>query len=384
VKINRTVLLTGIDTLAVGFSIRAPYYVDPDDDWNLELQSGFRLTVDEWIMLAEAKVSAQGKMFDSGGTSVIFRGQTFSVSPKGSHGYEYILVNSDVTIQLAEEARGGMRFPEVRVTFRSEYLWRHGWQACYFRFKKWLDAWAEVDGERVSRVDLTIDLALSLPEISFRDQEVVTPAHSKTEYYQRHLTGLAETGFTFGKGDLVCRIYDKVVEISHSNKIWFEDLWRKQGWDGISPVTRVEFQCRRGFLKDMQISSIEDLDSCMGDLMRYLSCKWLSLRDKNPTDSNRSRWPLKSFWLMVLKAGQNFGPVQGIVRLAQRKPKMDAIKRLVEGCLVTAVALMVDDPSGGTFQQQQAHAKTWLQGVLNGDFSTRVISRSAKLASMTV
>ncbi len=87
------ILLTGIDTLAVGFLVGA-----------------YKLTPEEWSELAAAKAEAQGTMFDSGGTRVTFRGQTFSVMPKGGKGYEYVLVNDDLTLQLSEKA-GGFGLP---------------------------------------------------------------------------------------------------------------------------------------------------------------------------------------------------------------------------------------------------------------------------------
>ena len=74
------ILLTGVDTLVVGFSIGA-----------------FKLTPEEWSELATAKAEAQGTMFDSGGTRVTFRGETFSAMPTGGNGYEYVLANDDLT-----------------------------------------------------------------------------------------------------------------------------------------------------------------------------------------------------------------------------------------------------------------------------------------------
>jgi len=380
---QKSILLTGCDTLAVGFKIGDP---DPGDSWQTyDPQSGFYLTQEEWVKLADAKVAAQGKMFESGGCPVELRGQTFSVSSKGSRGYEFVFVNSDLTIQLATESRGGKYFPEVRITFRSQYLWRFGWQACYARVRKWLDTWANVVGNQVSRVDLNIDLALELPEINLRGGEVVTPARDKTEYLlplERHLVGLVETGFTFGKGDLMARIYNKRVEIQNSNKVWFEDLWRRNGWDGVSPVTRTEFQLRRGALKQLQVESVEDLGRQMGDLMKYLTVKWLRLTDKNPSDTNRARWPLKTFWFRVVQAGMNFGPITGVVRLAQRLPHLASLRSLVEGVLVSITALLVDNPDGGTAQEQGVQVRGLIEGVLNGEFSEKVRFRSAKFATM--
>ena len=238
------ILLAGVDALAVGFSVQE-----------------FRLTPEEWEQLKDAKANAQGTMFDSGGTPMELRGQRFSMSGKGSRGYEYVLMNDDVTVQLAERAAGGAVYPEIRVTWRSSYLWRYGWRAAYIRVRDWVYGWAVVKGKKVSRADATIDVNRALPEVNLRAGEVISYAQKKKEFYiQHHLTGLSETGYSFGQGDLMCRVYDKRIEIEHSQKAWFMDLWRKAGWNGESSVTRVEFQMRRDFLRSMQIETVKDLN----------------------------------------------------------------------------------------------------------------------------
>jgi len=316
------VLLTGVDTLAVGFNVKE-----------------FRLTTEEWVMLADAKHAAQGTMFDSGGTPVTLRGHKFSVNPKGSRGYEFVLVNDDVTICLAERADSGSVYPEIHITWRSQYLWRYGWQAVYSYVRNWVYDWADVSREKVSRADLCADLNMPLPEVGLKEGEVVTYARKNEEFYiQHHFDGLDETGYSFGKGDLKSRIYNKLIEIEHSQKAWFQELWRKAGWDGSSPVTRVEFQARRDFLKTMQIETVEDLEMQLADLWKYFT-NWVSLRDQ-ASDSNRRRWPVKAFWAVVCDAVPAFGVVTGIVRIAQRRPRMESLARMGRGCLVTLTALI--------------------------------------------
>jgi len=360
------VLLAGVDTLAVGFSVER-----------------FVLTSEEWAMLADAKYAAQGTMFDSGGTPVELRGQKFSVNPKGSRGYEYVLVNDDVTVQLAERAESGGTYPEVHITWRSQYLWRDGWRGAYTRVKDWVYSWAEVTGEKVSRADLCIDMNIPLPNIDLKSQEVVSYAKRKKEFYiQHHLKGLDETGYSFGQGDLMCRVYDKVAEIEHSSKAWFQDLWTKQGWNGKSAVTRVEFQARRGLLKTMQIETCEDLDNQLADLWKYFSGTWVSLRDKSG-DSNRRRWRLKAFWRVVCEAVPAFGKVTGVVRIAQRKPRMESLERLSRGLMVSLIA-MVQTNTDSSFQAALGivQEKSW-KWIKEDGFKVDVTRRAGKLAFMS-
>jgi len=368
------VLLAGIDTLAVGFDVE-----------------GYALTSEDWAALADAKANAQGSMFDSGGSPIVFQGHKFSVSPKGSHGYEYLLQNNDMTIQIAERATGGSAYPEVRVTWRSEYLWRHGWRGTYAYVASWIRHWALGSVEKVSRADLCIDVAMPLPEVNLRAGECVSHARNKTEFHvQRHLKGMDETGFVFGQGDLLCRVYDKRAEIKVSHKDWFMEMWRKNGWNGTDPVTRVEFQVRRDHLKEQQIETVQDLENQLADLWMYFSQEWLSIRDENEGDSNHRRWPVKEFWSVVRDSVAAFGTVTGVRRLSQRQPRLDALKKLCRGSMVSIVAMCrtTYETSPGHSIGVQA-AIGLLQGEMIrewvGDpaFVDDVNKRAAKLAAMT-
>lgn len=157
---------------------------------------------------------------------------------------------------------------------------------------------------------------------------------------ERHGVGVLESGYSFGRGNLMIRIYDKLLEIDHSQKIWFRDLWKKHGWDGESSVTRVEFQMRREFLKSMQVDTMQDLEVKLADLWAYVT-NWLTLRDPNPKDRNRSRWPLKPFWDLVSKADtvSLFGNMTGVMRITQRKPRFRSLEKFARGAQVSMVAV---------------------------------------------
>ena len=51
------------------------------------------------------------------------------------------------------------------------------------RVRDWVHTWAVVLGEKVSRVDLCIDLNAELPEVNIKGGEVVSYAKSKKEFY---------------------------------------------------------------------------------------------------------------------------------------------------------------------------------------------------------
>jgi len=244
-------------------------------------------------------------------------------------------------------------------------------------------------GEKVSRVDLNVDLNSELPEVNIKGGEVVSYARSKTEYYRRHFKGLEETGYTFGKGKLLCRVYDKLAEIEHSQKSWFKDMWRRKGWNGSSPVTRVEFQASRQFLRTMDIDTVAELEDRLADLWRYF-VTWVSLRYKT-NDSNRRRWPVQFFWKMVCDAVPNFGVVIGVARIVQRRPRMEMIDKLGRGILVSIAALEQTDPgvgdgwdtersTQGAVEAALARVRDW---VSDDSFQQAVRRRAGRLAFMT-
>ena len=236
-------LIAGIDTLEIGYCI-ARYY----------------LSQEEWDMFEEGKGRAQSTLYDKG-TGVRFRGYDFTVHRTGSGRYKYIISNNDIQIRIYMDAKSGLYFPELRIVFRSAFLWHHGWQEAVRKTDEWIRTWAGVTRVKISRLDITADFMGKMPLLSPTFEEVVTRTKSKSSFgsFGRHIEGNQLSGYTFGKNELSCRMYDKTKEIIIHGKKWFEDLWKKAGWQRGRSVTRVEFQCRRKVLRMMQIETIEDI-----------------------------------------------------------------------------------------------------------------------------
>jgi hypothetical protein len=317
-------ILAGIDTLIVGYNI-----------------NGYALGDSEWYMLAEAKEAAKAIDFNPDGQRIDFRGKLFSVLPTGTRMHKYILKNEDITLKIKPAANGGAAYPEIIVQYSSVFLWRGGYELACTQFRDWLSSWAYVSGEIVSRVDLCGDVNAPLPELDRDFRELVTRAQGKETFQiQTFARGLKLSGYVFGSGDCLCRVYDKVNEIeTKSNKTWFYDLYRQNGWTDGEPVTRIEFQTRRKFLKSMQVTTLDDLLASIADLWVYLTEKWLSLRDQG-NDSNRSRWAVKPYWAVVQGARRFFGKLSGVMRVRQYRPKLAALRQQARGVMVSMAAVV--------------------------------------------
>ncbi|MBI4282256.1 MAG: hypothetical protein HY672_02045 [Chloroflexi bacterium] len=296
--------------------------------------------------LETAKEGAGAKMFVSEPAKVEWFGSTFGVYPRGIHGYEWVLVNSDVAVAMARKAQGGTVFPEVYITYRSEFLWRVGYVAAAKEFGSWLATWAEVVGVRVSRMDVCVDLAMPMPKLDVA-VEVVSRARKKASHFQmksagEYITGGHVTGHEFGSNHLVGRIYDKTLEIKVSHKGWFRDVWESHGWDGKGTVVRVELQLRRQVLKEFGVNTLEELRERMGDLWRYCTQDWLTVCVPG-ADSNHARWGIRDYWTVVQDVGKDLGEMYGVLRLRQKRVQYDALGAQAKGVLATMVATMATE-----------------------------------------
>ncbi len=146
-----------------------------------------------------------------------------------------------------------------------------------------------------------------------------------------HADGRRLSGFKFGKGAVVARIYDKTLELRGRGEDWPEVLW--QDADREAPVWRVEFQYRSKALKALALQSIPAVLAGRDGLWEY-GTRWLSLR--TPTGSERrSNWPVAPEWeaLRSVRIGTPCSPL-----VPERRRAADEL-RLIQGFAGYASAL---------------------------------------------
>jgi hypothetical protein len=214
---------------------------------------------------------------------VTLGGVPFLVYPHGTRsGYPFLLTGEDFKVQCGEFNK-----PSFFVTFRSQALWRESAPLLHRKFLAWAAALGFVPYRRegLSRVDYAFDY--HLPMLDFDEDCFVTRMRKDAQYRENK----RPRGFTFGEGDIVLRIYDKVAEVEQkSGKVWFFRLWERD-----QDVWRIEWQVRKDILQAFGIVTFEDLAKVQGDLLRYLCEEQATLRVPQ-ADSNPSRWPLHPWW----------------------------------------------------------------------------------------
>jgi hypothetical protein len=321
------IYLAGIDTLVMGFYL-----------------SKFNLTDKDYIALNTAKELAKAPTFKASGHVTNFQKIAFVMSPAGRKPYTYILLNNDFTLKLAKEVLNGS-FPEIFIEVRSQFLWRYGYKYVYTFLKEWISTWAEIKSDIVSRADLSTDVT-GFPDI--RIENVVSRGRKRGSYFQLipipqgkvYYYGSKITGWVFGSGPLMIRIYDKLFESKLVHKEWFQDLWKQGGWDGKSGVARVEIQIRRDFLKDYNVSTFASFEEALADIFRYVTQDWLTLREPSG-DKNRSRWPITPFWSEVQSSINSFGKTYGLTRGQIKEAKTNFLIPQAAG-LITSILASID------------------------------------------
>lgn len=262
-------LLTGLDTVQVA------YYLCPSSDATFKF--GPLLTKKETLRASKSRH----------GSAVVIGTESFLVQPYGTlSGYPLVLEHSDYRIECGE-----FNSPSFYVTYRSQALWAKGAAALHQAFS----AWAESVGlqafrpEGLSRVDFTFDYYV--PVVDFNHDSVVSLSTKDAEYRGDRKTQTIQ----YGKGDVVLRIYNKIIEIrEQSDKVWLFQLW------GVAEnVWRIEWQVRKDVLRRFGLRTFADLFAGLGDVLRYLASEHDSLRIRGE-DSNRSRWPVHPLWLDLI------------------------------------------------------------------------------------
>jgi hypothetical protein len=107
--------------------------------------------------------------------------------------------------------------------------------------------------------------------------------------------------------------YDKLASLEHQKKQYLKDVWRKNGWNGVSPVWRTEFRLKSPFLKQAGLilhsgEKLQDLRDfkifCryLPQVWQYLTQDWLRLTVPDENDSNQWQWQVDEEWQVIQNA----------------------------------------------------------------------------------
>lgn len=285
------VLRTGVDSLYLSY--RGILY--PDREAALEQMKGLAQS-DDQILQAEAVLPLSDHRFE--------------VKDKGKGRFPFVLVDNWFHIQVSRTI--ATRLPMIYAQISSEILSRSGIQPSVIAINGVALALGEWDGKQsVSRVDLCADFCTDIDLEALPRLAWVTRAEKYTAYHDKGKF----TGFTFGEGgQLMARLYDKTLEIEKSEKYFFLPIWQNAGWDGQRPVWRMEFQFSRSVLRELGITSTDDLINNLAGMWLYATTAWLRLTVPSISDDTTSRWPNHPLWDSLTQAIWGRGPCEPLYR----------------------------------------------------------------------
>ncbi|WP_417680908.1 hypothetical protein [Pseudidiomarina aquimaris] len=347
-KYNGTqILRSGVDTLYLSF--------------NGDVRSGLLSQLHDKKALAQAG-GHSGKAFAALGLA----GIPFKVHAKGQNMHPFVISNHHFRMRIAGAQAG--KVPPLYVEISSELLSCCGYESSVQAAREFAGAILnDADSGSISRIDLCVDFTSSLDWQSVDGNRWRCRSNRRSLYFESEQL----LGDAFGKsGDVSARLYDKTKEIIKTEKFFFKDLWKQNGWDDESSVWRLEFQLRRGALKACQSLNPDLIIERFNSLWRYYTTQWLSLRDVNPNDSNRSRWELAPEWQTLSKAEFTAHPVEDIRRLNfESVPSDETIFVGATGYLTSFMVKYEYESLAEALKAYPEHAKSYFKTAENKHIS---------------
>jgi hypothetical protein len=260
-------------------------------------------------------------------------GHVFEVKDKGAPLFPYILEDGVYRIQLSR----GYAVPMAYVKVSSGYLAHVGPVKAEQTLRRILDQFGTLQSTaQVSRIDLFVDFVSVENMESWTREAWVTRAKGINAYAVEGRF----SGWSIGLGGAIAaRLYDKVLEIKKSGKLYLLELWAQTGYREGDPVWRLEFQFKRTVLSQLGVVSLGSVLNQLNGLWGYAMTDWLRLTLPNPDDRTRSRWPVHPLWgyLSSIDWETNGGPLLRQYPLA-RVPGDDKLFSLYFSALISYMA----------------------------------------------
>lgn len=223
-----------------------------------------------------------------------FGADVFRVSGSGLQRYAFRLDHPRGVIALTPSAA----LPAVRVQPRAAFLHAVGAREGLGWFTELVESVLGRVVWKASRVDLFMDSHGWNLAADDRERFICRASQRVTYEDERLFTGLR---FGSGKsGTAMARIYDKTEE----SRLKGTDWWMVKWGSGFRPgerVLRVEFQVGRELMRQVGISSPDEVFDELPGLWGYLTDEWLTFRDPN-ADGTSSRWPVAPEWRQIQAA----------------------------------------------------------------------------------
>lgn len=281
-------------------------------------------------------------------------GHLFEVKDKGKERFAYVLVDNCFHIQLSSGKTSAL--PLAYVQLSSELLTALSVREAEERLRYIVNTLGKVKSDaQVSRVDLFVDFVSPLAMDAWKQDAWVTRAHKIWSHYEKRKF----SGWSIGLGGVLgARLYDKTLELQKSKKDYLKPLWSAASWDEGQTVWRLEFEFKRDALKELSISSLDNLLPSLAGLWGYATTSWLRLTIPNPDDNTQTRWPNHPLWDGLAAVQWSDVPPSPLSRLRkERIPSDESLFINGLGGLTSFMARHAITDLGEGFGEFLAHAE---------------------------
>lgn len=218
---------------------------------------------------------------------------SFGVAGRGLLRYAYRLEHPHGVVGLTPSSS----LPTVRIQPKAAFIHAVGVNKALYWFRGQVEAMVGAVEWKASRVDLFMDSQGWDLSADHRDRFVCRARDRWTFESNEAFTGVR---FGSGSGAVKARIYDKSEESRLKGSDWWPDKWGSS-YRPAERVLRVEFEVHRELMRQVGLSTPEEVLEELPRLWAYLTDEWLTFR-RPTSDKTRSRWPVALEWQNVQNA----------------------------------------------------------------------------------
>jgi hypothetical protein len=255
----------------------------------------------------------------------------------------------DCILLIADQERYTGDWPNVKIEIGGErcLVYPGGAEEAYKSARRLLDGLgACVHQENVSRADFCADF----PGLRMDDFVLAYRRRRWTCRANRHHPDTSNgVSLYFGAGAIMLRIYDKKAEMEASalrgQPAKYQHMIAKR-WNGVEPesAVRVEFQCRRDWLKQYGVTDFDSLLWYARDLLGYLTgvdgtARWFRFLKRKPHPKHPELNETAPLWEFVQRVFMTqFSKPEPLVKIDPDEADVETLLKQALGVLEAAAA----------------------------------------------
>jgi hypothetical protein len=351
----------GLDALTLNFQVEWSFWksdrINEDEAAGLRVAAksiGLRLTDGVSRTYLGDILSDYHEKAQNGGEPVELPNGLGMMQPSGGKigGVKYCrfkIERAECVLLIADSPKYSGDWPNVKIEISGErcLVYDGGAVEAYKAARGVLEALgASIHKESVSRADFCADFPgfdMDMFDYAYRRRRWTCKAN------RHHPDTSNGKSLYFGSGPIMLRIYDKKAEMSASAlrgaPAKYQHMILKR-WNGTEPekAVRVEYQCRRDWLKEYGVTDFDSLMWYARDILGYLTGaegtgRWFRFLTRKPHDKHSELNITADYWQFVQGVFMNeFSKPEPLRKIDPNEADIETLLKQALGVLETAAA----------------------------------------------